>query len=84
MTVAELRAIVGDAGADLTDEQLLRLDVATDTFARILVGAQRDRLDPAGAAVRRQQERMQLERDLAPRRREYARAKARAQARRSA
>lgn len=83
-TLAELRAIVGDSGPDLSDEQLQRLDVATDVFAACIVGQEMDRRDPAAAAARREQERMQLERDLAPRRRKYAREKARARMRRSA
>lgn len=84
MRLDELRALVGEAGADLSDEQLLRLDVATDVFARSIVGQSVDRANPAAAAARRQQERLQLERDLAPRRRRYERQKARAAARRSA
>lgn len=84
MTLAELRAIVGLAGADLSDEQLLRLDIAADNFARSIVGVHLDRLDPAAAAVRRAQERAQLERDLAPRRRRYAREVAARQRKRAA
>lgn len=84
MTVPELRALVGDAGALLTDEELLRRDVATDRVLEVLVGAYRDRLDPAGAARRQQQLRMQMEREKAPRRRRYERERARAQARAAA
>lgn len=84
LTIDELRAIVGETGADLSDEQLLHMDAVADVFAQSIVGQMRDRANPAAAAARRQQERLQLERDLAPRRRKYEREKARARARRSA
>jgi hypothetical protein len=80
-TIAELRAFVGDAGADLDDEQLQRLDVVTDRLAEIVVGAQRDRMDPAAAVVRREEARRRIEQLTAPRRRKYAREKSRKAAR---
>lgn len=85
MSLAELRAIVGDTGADLSDEQLLRLDAVTEVIADALVQSFRDRQQPHAAAVRQEQARLQLQRDLAPRRRRYQRERARAiAARRSA
>ncbi len=80
-TLEELRAIVGETGADLTDEQLVRLH----QLAELIVRGYRDRLDPAGAARRRERDRLQLAREKAPRRRRYQREKAQAlRAKRSA
>lgn len=85
MTVAELRALVGQAGADLSDEQLLRMDAFGEIVADVLVQSFRDRQNPQAAAQRREQARLQLQRELAPRRRRYQRERARAiAARRSA
>lgn len=77
LTLEELRAIVGEKGAHLSDEQLLRMGVVGQVFAESIVGQCRDRANPAAAAARRERERLQYERSQAPRRRRYAREKAR-------
>jgi hypothetical protein len=72
-SIEELRAIVGEAGQDWTDAQLLRAAEATRRHAQIIVGAWRDGLDPVGAQRRVQIHVLQERARLAPRRARYAR-----------
>lgn len=72
-TIEELRALVGAAGHDLTDAQLLRLAEATRGHALIIAGAWRDRLDLDGPRRRARIHLLQERERLAPRRARYAR-----------
>lgn len=72
-TIEELRALVGAAGNDLTDAQLLGLADATRGHALILAGAWRDLRDPDGARRRTRIHLLREHERLAPRRARYAR-----------
>lgn len=52
-TVEELRAIVGEDGRDVSDEQLLAWDAQAIVLVDLVWGLHRDRHDPVGAADRR-------------------------------
>ena len=84
LTLAELRAIVGEAGAHLSDEELLRRDAIFEPLVDALVGHYRDQRDPVGAVQRQERARRQLEQLQAPRHRRYLRARERARAKRTA
>lgn len=72
-TLEDLRALVGQAGKDLTDAALLRLAEATRRHALIIAGTWRDRLDPEGSRRRARIHLLQERERLAPRRARYAR-----------
>jgi hypothetical protein len=84
-TIEELRALVGDAGRDLSDAQLLRMADATKLHALIIVGFHLDQLNPEEARRRELRQRLMATQALAPRRARYARERERRlQKRRSA
>lgn len=77
-TLAELRALVGAAGRDWTDAELLRAAEATRQHAGLIVSAWRDGLDPVGAQRRVQIGLLRDRTRLAPRRARYPRLRVRA------
>lgn len=80
LPLEELRALVGEAGAHLTDEELLRMDVDAEWLSEFSCESYRDQRDPVAAARRRELDRLQLAREKAPRRRQYERTRARGMA----
>lgn len=72
-TVAELRAIVGDDGRDLSDETLRQWDLHSARVADVVRRVYLDRVDPAGAPQRRRGSEIAAEELRAKRRAKYER-----------